>query len=137
MLLCIKGKNHKRVRFVVISKANHLENHVSSVHGGKNQIEFKVQKSMIGCINTIRKFCIFFTCETLVCWIILVKLWNCICKPQKHKFYFVHNKSQKSIQFSSGQISKINGTRMTLRSEYAFYPMFSLMSDCTNISINV
>ena len=58
-------------------------------------------------------------------------------KAQILSFYFVHNRWQKSIQFSFGQISNINGRRMTLRSEYAFYPMFSLMSDCTNISINV
>ena len=38
----MKEKNHTSVRFVVISKANDLEKHVSSVHGGKNQFEFKV-----------------------------------------------------------------------------------------------
>jgi hypothetical protein len=71
---------------------------------------------------------------TWVCLLIDESLLNL----KRLHFYSVQNKWQKSIQSSSGQIvSKIDVRRMTLRSEYAFYPMFNLMSDCTNISINV
>ena len=88
LLLCIKERNHTSVRYVVISKANYLEKHVSSVHGGKNQFE-----SIIGC-NKIRKYALtiplyYFHLQdmSLLNMIILVKLSNCICKPQKHKYY--------------------------------------------------